>query len=253
MKTVRIIPRLDVKGTHVVKGIQTEGLRIVGDPAELASSYYRDGADEILYMDIVASLYGRNLDFDQLKSVANGIFIPLTVGGGIRSIQDINNALRAGADKVAINTFAVACPEFLQEAVHYFGSQCIILSVEAKRISELGWEVYTEGGRERTSLDVLDWVRRAIDLGVGEIIVTSIDQDGSKKGYDIELVKQVADISPVPVIAHGGAGTTSDILHVIRDGGADAVSASSLFHYSLSCISDVKHSLSADNIPIRII
>lgn len=253
MKTVRIIPRLDVKGTHVVKGIQTEGLRIVGDPAELASSYYRDGADEILYMDIVASLYGRNLDFDQLKSVANGIYIPLTVGGGIRSIQDINNALRAGADKVAINTFAVACSEFLQEAVHYFGSQCIVLSVEAKKISEYSWEVYTEGGRERTSLDVLNWVRRAIDLGVGEIIVTSIDQDGSKKGYDIELVKQVADISPVPVIAHGGAGDASDMLRVIRQGGADAVSASSLFHYSLACISDVKHSLSVNNIPIRII
>src|SRR3989344_1276571 len=179
MKKIRIISRLDIKGPNVAKGVQSEGLRVVGNPRELAFKYYNDGADEIIYMDIVASLYQRNLDFDQLKSVSDNIFIPFTVGGGIRSIGDINNALRAGADKVVINTYAVKNPEFLSEAARKFGAQCIVLSVEAKKIAENKWEAYTDGGRERTGLDAVSWIKKGIELGVGEILITSIDQDGT--------------------------------------------------------------------------
>src|SRR3989338_1993955 len=222
MKNIRIIPRLDIKGPNVIKGVHTEGLRIVGDPKKLAAEYYQQGADEIIYMDIVASLYQRNLDFDQLKSVSDNIFIPFTVGGGIRSINDINNALHSGADKVAINTYAVKNPEFLSEAAKKFGAQCIVLSVEAKKIAENKWEAYTDGGRERTGLDAVSWIKKAIDLGVGEILITSIDRDGTYQGYDMELIKAVTSFAPIPVIAHGGAGSPENILEVIRDAKADA-------------------------------
>lgn len=253
MKTIRIIPRLDIKGPNVVKGVHTEGLRVVGNPKKLALKYYTDGADEIIYLDIVASLYERNLDFDQLKSVTENIFIPFTVGGGIRSTEDINDALRAGADKVAINTYAIKNPKFLTEAAHNFGSQCIVLSVEAKRTGEDKWEAYTEGGRERTNIDVVEWVKKAIKLGAGEIMLTSIDQDGTHNGYDIDLIKKITEFSPVPVIAHGGAGNTKDIVRVIIDGKADAVSASSIYHYNECNISDIKKKLISENIPVRYI
>lgn len=252
MKTIRLISRLDIKGENVVKGVQMEGLRIVGSPVELAKKYYNEGVDEILYMDIVASLYERNLDFDQLKSVCKNIFIPITVGGGIRSLQDINDALRAGADKVAINTYAFRNPKFLSEAVHNFGSQCIVLSVEAKQISKNKWESYTEGGRERTGVDVIEWIKRAIRLGVGEIVLTSIDSDGTRNGYDIELIKSVSDFSPIPVIAHGGAGSPKHITDVIISGKPDAVSASSIYHYNDYIISGVKKTLNDNNLSIRL-
>src|SRR3990167_1380635 len=177
-KNVRIIPRLDIKGPNVVKPVMTEALRIVGNPRELAYRYYKEKADEIVYMDIVASLYGRNLDLDQLKTVTEGIFIPITVGGGIRSIGDINNALRAGADKVAINTNAISHPEFLKEAVETFGAQCIVLSVDAKKQANGQYEPYTDGGREKTGKEVVPWVKKAIEMGVGEIMVASIDKEG---------------------------------------------------------------------------
>lgn len=253
MKTIRLISRLDIKGPNVIKGVQTEGLRVVGNPKDLALKYYNEGVDEILYMDNVASLYGRNLDFDQLKSVCENIFIPVTVGGGIRSLNDINDALRAGADKVAINTFAIKDPEFLSQAAHNFGSQCIVLSVEAKRIRENKWEVYTEGGREKTNVDVIEWVKKAIELGVGEIMLTSIDQDGTRKGYDIELIKKITEFATVPVIVHGGASSPKDIELAIVKGHADAVSASSIYHYDEYKISDVKGKLNSENIPIRLI
>ena len=179
MKKVRIIPRLDIKGPNVVKGIHCEGLRVVGDPTILAFEYYRDGADELLCMDIVASLYQRNFNFDILRSLSKNVFIPITVGGGIRSTNDINNALRAGADKIAINTYAVKHPKFLNEAVKKFGAQCIVLSIEAKKCGQNQWEIYTDGGREHTGIDAVKWAKKAISLGGGEIIVTSIDNDGT--------------------------------------------------------------------------
>lgn len=253
MENVRIIPRLDIKGPNVVKGIHTEGLRVVGNPKELALKYYLQGADEIMYMDIVASLYQRNLDFDLLKSVSEGIFIPFTVGGGIRSIHDITNVLRAGADKIAINTFAVHHPEFLPQAVKTFGSQCIVLSIEAKKIGENKWEAYTDGGRERTYKDAVEWVKLGIELGVGEIMITSIDQEGTKKGYDHDLIKAITSFSPIPIIAHGGAGDMETVYDLIHHDAPDAVSASSVFHYNDYTISELKNYLHKQNINVRLI
>jgi imidazole glycerol-phosphate synthase subunit HisF len=249
---IRIIPRMDIKGPNIVKGINAEGLRVIGSPKELAKKYYEDGADEILYMDIVASLYQRNLDFDLLKSVAKDIFIPLTVGGGIRSIEDINNALRAGADKIAINTYATHRSKFLSQAVKKFGSQCIVLSIEAKNIAPHKWEVYTDGGREKTGIDVMEWTEQAIDLGVGEILVTSIDQDGTRSGYDRKLIDAISDFSSIPVIAHGGAGSMESVKEVILETKCDAVSLSSALHYKDFSIRELKKILLKSKIHVRI-
>lgn len=251
MKNIRIIPRLDIKGPNVVKTVHTEGLRVVGKPKEFALRYCEEGADEIIYIDIVASLYQRNLDFDQLKSVTDNIFIPFTVGGGIRSIHDINNALRAGADKVAVNTYAISHPEFLAEAAKKFGSQCIVLSIEAKRIASGKWEAYTDGGREHSQKDAVEWIKQGIALGAGEILLTSIDRDGTKKGYDLELIENVTSFAPIPVIVHGGAGNPEDILLAIQQGQADAVSASSIYHYKIFNIQEVKQDLAYQGINIR--
>lgn len=251
MKNIRIIPRLDIKGPNVVKGIHTEGLRVVGEPIKLAKKYYRDGADEIIYMDIVASLYQRNLDFDLLRSVASEIFIPLTVGGGIRSIHDINNALRAGADKVAINTYALGHPEFLKEAVRTFGAQCIVLSVEAKKINQNSWEAYTDGGREKTGINAVNWIHQAINQGVGEILITSIDADGTRKGFDRELAQAVSSVE-VPIIIHGGANDPNSFLDILKDCKPDAIAASSIFHYGEATIKQIKKYLAKNNIPVRL-
>ncbi|OHA35958.1 MAG: imidazole glycerol phosphate synthase cyclase subunit, partial [Candidatus Taylorbacteria bacterium RIFCSPLOWO2_01_FULL_50_130] len=206
-KNIRIIPTLHVKGPNVVKPVHTEALRVVGNPKELAARYYQEGADELIYLDIVASLYQRNLDFELLKSVTEDIFIPVTVGGGIRSIHDINNALRAGADKVAINTFGVSHPDFIREAAREFGSQCIVLYIEAKKQEGGSYEAYTDGGREHSGVGAIEWAKRGIKLGAGEILISSIDRDGTKKGFDIELARSIASRAPIPVIAHGGAGS----------------------------------------------
>lgn len=251
MAKIRIISRLDVKGSNVVKPVMTEALRVVGNPRDLIKRYYKEGADEIVIMDIVASLYSRNLDLEQLRKVTEGIFIPITVGGGIRSIGDINNALRAGADKVAINTYAVKKPKFLKTAVETFGAQCIVLSVDAKLQTNGHYEPYTDGGREKTGLEVVPWVREAINMGVGEVMIASIDRDGTRNGYDLELVKSITSFAPVPVIAHAGAGTLDSIFQVIDEGRADAISASSIFHYKELSIKAVKKYLSKKGVPVR--
>lgn len=251
MKNIRIIPTLHIKGSNVVKPVQTEALRVVGNPKELAERYYREGADELIYLDIVASLYRRNLDFDLLRSVTEDIFIPVTVGGGIHSIHDINLALRSGADKVALNTFAVAHPEFISEASREFGSQCIVLYIEAKRQPNGSYEAYTDGGREHSALDAIEWAKRGIDLGAGEILISSIDRDGTRKGYDLELVHSIAEFSKVPVIAHGGAGEKESVREVVREGKADAIAASSIFHYKDYTIGEVKQYLQKSGICIR--
>lgn len=252
MKNIRIIPRLDIKGPNVVKPVHTEALRVVGNPRELALRYYEEGADEILYLDIVASLYQRNLDFDLLKSVTENIFVPVTVGGGIRTIHDINNALRAGADKVAINTYGIRHPEFLSEAAKEFGSQCIMLFIEAKKQPNGSWEAYTDGGREHSGKNAVEWAKRAIELGVGEILVASIDQDGTRRGYDLELVKQISSFAPIPVIAHGGAGSLESIAGAVLEAKADAVSASSIFHYQDFTIQEVKEYLKSKQVNVRL-
>lgn len=251
MENTRIIARLDIKGPTVVKTVHTEGLRVVGDPAQMLTRYYETGADEIIYIDIVASLYQRNFDFEQLKIVSQNVFVPLTVGGGIRSLEDIEQALHSGADKVAINTYAIKNPEFLAGAAGKFGSQCIVLSVDAKKIGENKWEAYTDGGREKTGLDVMDWIKKATNLGVGEILLTSIDKDGTKSGYDIELIRAVNLISTVPVIIHGGVGGLKDITEVVKENNISAVSISSVLHYNLFSVQDIKTALNEVGISAR--
>ena len=253
MNNVRVIPLLHIKGQNVVKPVQTEALRVVGNPKELADRYYHEGADEIIYLDIVASLYQRSFDFELLQSVSRDIFVPFTVGGGIRAIQDIKNALRVGADKVAVNTFATKNPNFLAEAARVFGSQCIVLYIEAKKIGENKWEAFTDGGRERTGLDVVAWAKQAVELGIGEILITSIDRDGTRRGYESELVSALTAWSPVPVVAHGGAGAPATVADAIIKDKADAVALSSAFHYQDYSIADLKNSLHQHGVSVRLV
>lgn len=228
---IRIIPRLDIKGPNLVKGIHLEGLRVLGEPESFARYYYQGGADELIYMDVVASLYGRNSLSDIVSRTSREIHIPLTVGGGLRSLDDIKVALRAGADKVAINTAAIRRPELITEAAERFGSSTILVSIEGVRRSG-GWhEACVDSGRETTGLDAAEWAVRAVELGAGEIMVTSIDQEGTGDGFDLDLTRRIADSVSVPVIAGGGAGEPQHVLEAINQGHADAVSAASFFHY----------------------
>jgi len=251
MAGIRLIARLDIKGPNLIKGIRLEGLRIIGDPQEYARRYYEQGADELVYMDIVASLYGRNSLHDIVRRAAQDIFAPLTVGGGLRSVDDVREMLRAGADKVAINTAAVQRPELIREVAHVFGSQCMVLSIEAKRQEKGRWEVYTDNGRERTGLDVVEWARRGVELGAGEILLTSVDQEGTRKGFDCELVRTVSDAVSVPVIASGGMGSSEHLIDVVQQGHADAVAMADILHYNRSTIPDIREIARASGIEVR--
>lgn len=228
---VRIIPRLDIKGPNLVKGIQFEGLRVLGKPEQFTRYYYEGGADELIYQDAVASLFGRNSLLGMIERIARHTFIPLTVGGGLRTLDDIRAALRAGADKVSINTAAVARPELIREAAHRFGSSTIVVSIEAIRHPDGRYEAYTDFGRESTGVDAIAWAKQAVELGAGELLVTCINQEGSGKGFDLELTRAIAEAVPVPVIAAGGAGRVEHVAEVIQQGRADAVCCASLFHY----------------------
>jgi cyclase len=229
---VRIIPRLDIKGPNLVKGVQLEGLRVLGAPESFARYYYEHGADELIYLDVVASLYGRNSLPELIERTAREVHIPLTVGGGLRCLDDIRTVLRAGADKVALNTAALRCPALIQEASHRFGASTIVVSIEAKQQPDGTYEAYTDNGRERTGVEVQAWAVRAAELGAGEILLTSIDREGTGSGFDVELTRTVAEAVPIPVIACGGAGQVRDIQEVITLGKADAVSVASLLHYA---------------------
>lgn len=248
---VRIIARLDIKGPNVVKGVHLEGLRVVGKPGELARRYYEQGVDEIVYMDIVASLYGRNNILAVVEEAARDVFVPLTVGGGIRSLDDIVAALRSGADKVAINTAAIAQPGFLKEAAEALGSQCIVLSVEAKQRAPGKWEALTDNGRETTGVDVLDWVVEAERLGAGEILITSVDQEGTKGGFDSALISAVHERVRIPVIACGGAGTPEHVRALVATGTVDAVACASIFHYGTAPVPALKAYLLDQGIAVR--
>lgn len=228
---IRIIPRLDIKGPNLVKGIHFEGLRVLGKPEEFARHYYENGADELIYMDSVASLYGRNSLLDIVERTSKEIFIPLTVGGGLRTVQDIHDVLRAGADKASINTAAIRRPDLIREASRKFGSSTIVVSIEAIRQPDGHYEAYTDYGREKSGIDAVEWAGRAVDLGAGEIIVTSIDREGTGNGFDIDLVRRISEAVGIPVIAAGGAGRIDDLRTVIMDGKADAVCVASLLHY----------------------
>ena len=231
MLKTRIIPRLDIKGPNLVKGVHLEGLRVLGLPERFSNNYSQDGADELIYIDTVASLYGRNNLEGVVRRTAKNVFVPITVGGGIRSIDDIRLLLRAGADKVAINTAAIKNPTLISEGAKMFGSQCIVVSIQAMRASSGKYEAYTDNGRESTGKDVFEWVKHAVDLGAGEILITSIDQEGTGEGYDIELVAGIVESISVPVIACGGAGNVKHFEEVIRQCNVDAVCAASIFHY----------------------
>jgi cyclase len=230
---VRIIPRLDIKGPNLVKGIHFEGLRVLGKPEQFAKFYYDNGADELFYQDVVASLYGRNSLLDIIKKTSREIFIPLCVGGGLRSIDDIRSVLRAGADKVAINTAAIGDPALIKSAAKAFGSSTILASIEAIKRTDGTYEACTDYGRELTEIDAIEWAKRAVDLGAGELLVTSIDKEGTGKGYDLELTKKIAEEVPVPVIACGGCGKLEHVSEVINVGKADAASMASILHYYL--------------------
>ena len=251
MKNIRLIARLDIKGPNLIKGIHLEGLRVIGSPGEYALRYYQQGVDELIYMDCVASLYGRNHLGNIVSSAAKDIFVPMTVGGGIRSVDDATQILRAGADKVAINTAAVANPQLITDIARRFGSQCMVLSIEAKQVGPERWEVYTDNGRERTGLDVIDWVKRGMAMGAGEVLLTSIDREGTRKGFDIALVSAVTAEVSVPVIASGGMGKPEDILQAVHEGGADAVAMADILHYKRAEIGDVRALAKAAGLGVR--
>lgn len=230
-KTVRIIPRLDIKGPNLVKGIHLEGLRVLGRPEQFARHYYENGADELVYVDVVASLYERNSLHNIIERTAREIFIPLTVGGGLRTLEDIRDVLRAGADKVSLNTAAIKNPGIIRDASRKFGSSTILISIEAIRQSDGKYLAYTDNGREYTGVEVLEWAKQVEKLGAGEIMITSIDREGTGQGFDIELTRMISEAVSIPVIACGGAGRIEDIGRVISEGHADAVSVASVLHY----------------------
>lgn len=249
--SLRLIPRLDIKGPNLIKGIHLEGLRVIGDPNEYAVRYYNDGADELIYMDIVASLYGRNNLSDIVQRTVKDVFIPITVGGGLRSIEDVTQILRSGADKVAINTEAVKRPDLIREIAQRFGQQCMVLSVEAKKTGPEKWEVYIDNGRERTGHDVIDWVKHAVVLGAGEILLTSVDQEGTRKGFDIDLVRSVSSAVHIPIIASGGMGATQHLYDVVMHGKANAIAMADILHYKRLSISKIRQAAQELNISVR--
>jgi len=227
----RIIPRLDIKGTNLVKGIHLEGLRALGKPSDFAKKYYEDGADELLLMDVVASLYDRNSLHEIISKTSENVFIPITVGGGLRTLEDIRSVLRVGADKVALNTAAIKNPKLIQQAVNKFGSSTIVISIEAIKQENGKYFCFTDNGREFTGIEVIDWVRKVQELGAGEIIITSVDNEGTGKGLDEELISQVVKESSIPLIVHGGVGSKEHVRNILENTGVDAVSAASIFHY----------------------
>jgi len=249
-KTMRLIARLDVKGEKLIKGVHLEGLRIIGDPQEYARRYYEQGADELIYMDIVASLYGRSKLVDIVRRTAHDVFVPLTVGGGIRSVDDVSELLRAGADKVAINTAAVKRPELIKEVSRRFGSQCMVLSIEAKRQTAEKWEIYTDSGREATGLDAMEWARKAVLLGAGEILLTSIDAEGTRKGFDTALVRAISSAVNVPVIASGGYGEEKH-LNDVHSAGADAIAIADALHYNRYTMQSIREAARKLSINVR--
>jgi cyclase len=251
MLTKRIIPCLDVKDGRVVKGVSFVELRDAGDPVESAKAYEAQGADELVFLDITASHEKRKTILDVVEKTASEVFMPLTVGGGIRTLDDIKELLRAGTDKVSINTTAVEDPDFVRRASERFGSQCIVVAIDAKRRLDAGWEVYTHGGRKARGLDVIEWARKMESFGAGEVLLTSMDRDGRKDGYDLELTKGVSEATSIPVIASGGAGTLEHICQAFTEGLADAALAASIFHFGVFTIPETKEYLLQRGIRVR--
>lgn len=248
---LRIIPRLDIKGLNLIKSISFEGLRVLGDPAEFAYRYYAGGADELLFMDTVASLYQRQQFIDLINRVAAHVFIPIIVSGGVRSLEDMETMLRNGADKIGINTAAVATPELVTQGAEVFGKQCMVLSIEAKKVASGKWECYTHNGREKSGLDAVQWARRGEELGAGEILVTSVDNDGTRAGFDEDLVLSIRKLVSVPVIASGGAGKPADVVRLYRQANPSGVCVASMLHYGVADITGLKNALADEGIKVR--
>jgi imidazole glycerol-phosphate synthase subunit HisF len=256
MLTKRVIPCLDVHDGKVTRGIQfgraeEGGLRNVGDPVELAMRYNEQGADEMVFFDITASAHGRDTIIDVIERTAAQCFMPLTVGGGIRAVEDMSAMLKAGADKVSINSSALATPHLITEGAQKFGSQCIVVSIDCKRVGDGKWEVFSHGGRKATGLGAVEWAVRACELGAGEIVLNSIDADGTRAGYDLPITRAISEAVGVPVVASGGAGKLEHLAEVLREGKADAVLAASIFHFGQYTVADVKEHLAAEGVPVR--
>ena len=256
MKVVRVIPCLDVTDGRVVKGVNFVGLRDAGDPVELAARYDAEGADELVFLDITATSDQRDTMVDVVRRTAEQVFIPFTIGGGIRTVDDARTMLRAGADKVSVNSAAVARPELISEIAAVFGNQCVVCAIDARRraadgSASQGWEVYVAGGRTPTGIDAIDWARRAVALGAGEILLTSMDRDGTRDGFDLELTRAVSDAVEVPVIASGGVGTLDHLVDGVVHGGADAVLAASIFHFGEHAVHDAKARLLEAGVAVR--
>lgn len=252
----RIIPCLDVDGGRVVKGVNFVGIRDAGDPVEVAKRYNEQNADEITFLDITASHEKRGTTLEMVSRIAGEVFIPLTVGGGVRTCDDIRALLNAGADKVSINTAAVTHPEFVREAAERFGSQCIVVAIDAKRVSEAGepprWEIFTHGGRTPTGLDAIEWARKMVDFGAGELLLTSMDRDGTREGFDLGITRAISDAVPVPIIASGGVGNLDHLVAGVKEGGADAVLAASIFHFGEYSVEEAKRYMAEHGIEMRL-
>lgn len=249
---IRIIARLDIKGENLIKGIHLEGLRIIGCPRKFAREYYEDGVDELILMDAVASLYGRNSLSSLIKNTVSDVFVPITVGGGIRNENDVEMMLRSGADKIAINTAAIQNPKLIETLAKEFGSQCVVLSIESKFNSKVEiWEAYVDNGREKTGINVIEWARKGVDYGAGEILITSIDREGTRKGFDIDLISSIADVAEVPIIISGGMGVKEHLLEATRAAKIDAVAMADILHYKRESISEIKAFAKSNNLIVR--
>lgn len=250
---MRLIARLDVKGPNLIKGVQLEGLRIIGSPSEHAQRYYRQGADEIIFIDTVASLYNRGHIIEIIKESVNRVFIPITVGGGVRSVEDANLLLKSGADKIAINTAAIHNPNLISLLANQYGSSCVVISIEAKKINENYWEAYIENGRERTGVNVIEWAKKSEMLGAGEILLTSIDREGTRKGFDINLIKSVTDAVSIPVIASGGMGEIDHIVPAVNYGKAEGIAMADILHYKRATIDQIRNLCISEGFNVRIL
>ena len=251
MQKTRLIARLDIKGPNLIKGVHLEGLRVIGSPNTFARKYYEEGIDELIFLDVVASLYGRNQLLEIIQEATKDIFIPLTVGGGINSVESARKVLRAGADKVALNSGAIRNPEVISEIATEFGSQCVVSYIEAKKGKENQWEVFYENGREPTGIDAKEWAEKCVNKGAGEILLTSIDREGTMRGFDVELIRTISSVVPVPVIASGGMGRIDDLVEVVETGGASAVAIASSFHYGHTTVKSVREGAIQAGLKVR--
>lgn len=250
MRNIRLISRLDIKAPNLVKGIQLEGLRKLGNPNDFARRYYENGIDEIIYIDIVASLYERNSLLDIIEDTSKDIFVPITVGGGLRNIDDVEKVLRYGADKVSINTAALKRPQLISEIANRFGSQCIVLSIEAKKQSN-SWEAYYDNGREHSGIDTIEWAKQGEELGAGEILLTSVDQEGTGKGFDLELIKKITSKVNIPVISSGGMGELNHLDDAVKEAKSDAIAMANVLHYNKLEVSEIREHCIKNNIKVR--